>query len=184
MRFDPVGCVRMCSDAIGCISVRWEAFRHFWKFSDFSIFRTILVIFGCLLAWRAYFYWRFTCRGLTFIGANCWEVALEGSTECELCPYGRFGSYGAMAKCESCPAGISTKNRGEMSSSACTLCPRGKFGNLKTNTGPRDQILPVSINWPTNDNFVLLSKLPTNYTKISEKMHFTYQNAPLRDAFT
>ena len=54
---------------------------------------------------------------------------------------------------------------------------------FKTNTGPRDQILPVSINWPTNYNFASFSKLPTNHTKISEKINFTYQNAPLRGAF-
>ena len=40
---------------------------------------------------------------------------------------------------------------------------------IKTNTGPREPVLPVSINWPTNYNFALFSKLPTNYTKISEK---------------
>ena len=58
------------------------------------------------------------------------------------------------------------------------------YVRIKTNTGPRDQILPVSINWPTNYNFALFSKLPTNYTKISDEIHFTYQNAPLRGAFT
>ena len=41
---------------------------------------------------------------------------------------------------------------------------------LKRNTAPRDQILPVSINWPTNYNFASFSKLPTNYTNISEKI--------------
>ena len=54
---------------------------------------------------------------------------------------------------------------------------------LKTKIALRDQILPVSINWPTNYDFALFSKLPTNYTKISEKIHFTYQNAPLHGAF-
>ena len=44
---------------------------------------------------------------------------------------------------------------------------------IKTNTGPRDQILPVFINWPTNYNFAVFSKLPTNYTIISEKMQKT-----------
>ena len=34
------------------------------------------MIFGRLLAWGAYFYACFTCRGLTFIRANCCEVAL------------------------------------------------------------------------------------------------------------
>ena len=48
----------------------------------------------------------------------------------------------------------------------------------------RDQILPISENWLTNYNFASFSKLPTNYTQISEKIHFTYQNAPLRGAFT
>ena len=47
----------------------------------------------------------------------------------------------------------------------------------------RNQNLPVSINWSTNYNFALFSKLPTNYTKISEKIHNTYVNAPLRGAF-
>ena len=46
-----------------------------------------------------------------------------------------------------------------------------------------DRILSISVNWPTNYNFALFSKLPTNYTKISDKIHFTYQNAPLRGAF-
>ena len=55
---------------------------------------------------------------------------------------------------------------------------------FKSSLGARDQILPITINWPTNYNFALFSKLPTNYTKISEKIHFTYQNAPLRGAFT
>ena len=54
---------------------------------------------------------------------------------------------------------------------------------VKRNTGPRDQILPVSINWPTNYNFALFSKLPTNYTKISEKIQKTYVNASRSGAF-
>ena len=54
---------------------------------------------------------------------------------------------------------------------------------LIRNTAPRDQILPVSINWPTNYNFALFSKLPTNYTKISEKIQKTYVNAPRSGAF-
>ena len=73
-RLDLFGCVRMCSDAIGCISVRWEAF-HSGSFRIFLIFQTILVIFGCFGGWGAYFYGCFTFRGLTFIGANYWEVA-------------------------------------------------------------------------------------------------------------
>ena len=44
-------------------------------------------------------------------------------------------------------------------------------------------IFPVSENWPTNHNFSLFSKLPTNYTKISEKIQLAHQNAPLRGAF-
>ena len=40
---------------------------------------------------------------------------------------------------------------------------------FKRNTGPRDQILPVSVNSPTNYSFALLSKLPTNYTKFNKK---------------
>ena len=54
---------------------------------------------------------------------------------------------------------------------------------IKTNTGPREPVLPVSINWPTNYNFALFSKLPTNYTKISEKIQKTYVNAPRSGAF-
>ena len=34
------------------------------------------MIFGRFGGWGAYFYGRFTFRGLTFIGANYWEVAL------------------------------------------------------------------------------------------------------------
>ena len=58
------------------------------------------------------------------------------------------------------------------------------FDNVVMMITARDQNLPVSINWSTNYNFALFSKLPTNYTQISEKIQFTYQNAPLRGAFT
>ena len=34
------------------------------------------MIFDCFLALGDYFYGRFTCRELTVIGANYWEVAL------------------------------------------------------------------------------------------------------------
>ena len=38
------------------------------------------MIFGRFGDWGAYFYRRFTFRGLTFIGANYWEVALGESS--------------------------------------------------------------------------------------------------------
>ena len=47
----------------------------------------------------------------------------------------------------------------------------------------RDQILSISINWPKNYNFALLSKLPTNYTKNYEKMQPTCVNTPRSGAF-
>ena len=45
-------------------------------FGFFRFFGTILVMFGRFGGWGAYFYGRFTFRGLTFIGANYWEVTL------------------------------------------------------------------------------------------------------------
>ena len=44
-------------------------------------------------------------------------------------------------------------------------------------------IFPFSENWPTNHDFSLFSKLPTNYTKISEKIQKAYANAPQSGAF-
>ena len=55
---------------------------------------------------------------------------------------------------------------------------------IKRNLAFTDQILPMTTNWATNYNFALFSKLPTNFTKNSEKLPFTYQNAMLRAAFT
>ena len=40
---------------------------------------------------------------------------------------------------------------------------------VKMDISVRDQILPISVNWPTNYNFALFWKLPTNYTRLSEK---------------
>ena len=54
-RLDLFGCVRMCSDTIGCVSVRWEAFRHFWKSSDFFVFLHDFRDFGRFGGWGAYF---------------------------------------------------------------------------------------------------------------------------------
>ena len=42
---------------------------------------------------------------------------------------------------------------------------------VKRNTAPRDQILPVSINWPTNYKLALFSKLPT----ITQKFQKNYK---------
>ena len=71
---DAFGPVRMCSDVFGCISVHWEAFRHFWKFSVGFFGRSwcFLVVFvaGGLT------FTGVLRLGLTFIGANYWEVAL------------------------------------------------------------------------------------------------------------
>ena len=53
--------------------MHWEAFRNFWKFSGFSDF------------FERFWYWEHTftdvlrIRGLTIIGANYWEVALNSS---------------------------------------------------------------------------------------------------------
>ena len=65
--------------------------------------------------------------------------------------------------------------RKEQNMRHCSLCPachllqvHAPTTCIKTNTGPRDQILPVSINGPTNYNFALFSKLPTNYLKKSK----------------
>ena len=41
---------------------------------------------------------------------------------------------------------------------------------IKRNLTFRDQILPISENWPASYNFALFSKFPTNYTNISEKI--------------
>ena len=70
MRSDVFGCNRMHFGASGSVSTLPEIFGFF------RFFRTILVIFGRFWLMGAYFYCRFPCRGLTFIGANYWEVAL------------------------------------------------------------------------------------------------------------
>lgn len=49
-----------------------------------------------------------------------------------------------------------------------------RCSRLKDYFGAVDQIFPIFENWPTKCNVALLSKLPTNYTKIPEKIHFTY----------
>ena len=73
-RLDLFGCVQMCLDAIGCILVRWEAFQHFWKFSDF-FGRSCGFLFSFWLG-ALTFIDVSRAGGLAFIGANYWEVAL------------------------------------------------------------------------------------------------------------
>ena len=72
MRSDVFGCNRIHFGVLGSVPTLLEIFglfRFVW---------TILVSFGRFGGWGAYFYGRFTFRGLTFIGANYWEVALLG----------------------------------------------------------------------------------------------------------
>ena len=71
MRSDVFGCNSMHFRALGSVPTLREIFV-FFRFFD-----SVLVIFVCFLTWGACFYGRFTCRGLTFIGANYWEVALS-----------------------------------------------------------------------------------------------------------
>ena len=73
MRSDVFGCNRMHFGALGSVPTLLEFFGLFQSF------RTILMIVDRFLTWGAYFYGHFTCRGLTFIGANYWEVALRVS---------------------------------------------------------------------------------------------------------
>ena len=75
--FGPARMRSMCSDAIGCISVQVYVGKRSDTSGIFSIFWTILVILHRFGGWGAYFYGHFTFRGLTFIGANYWEVTLK-----------------------------------------------------------------------------------------------------------
>ena len=75
---DAFGPVRMRSDAIGCIL---SAFGRVGTLPEiFGFFRTFWVIFDVFLTLGAYYYCRFTCTGLTIIGANYWEEALALAT--------------------------------------------------------------------------------------------------------
>ena len=49
---------------------------------------------------------------------------------------------------------------------------------FKTYIGFRDQIFPISENWPANYNFSLFSKLPTNYPKNQKK--YAKKNSKIR----
>ena len=76
-----------------CVGRRLDTSVFFWIFR--FLFRLILLFFGRCLTLGAYFYRVFTCRGLTFSGANYWEPALrvpDGSstTKFDLTKYNLF----------------------------------------------------------------------------------------------
>ena len=70
----------MHSDALGCILVRWDAFGHFRKFSEFgSFFGRFSQNLNVLLTWGANYYAEIRIQGLTISGANYSEAALTVS---------------------------------------------------------------------------------------------------------
>ena len=74
MFWNVFGPVQMRSDAFRGVGMRSDTSGYF---RCFLICFTILMISDRFLISGAYFYLRFTCRGLTFSGANYWEVALR-----------------------------------------------------------------------------------------------------------